>query len=694
MEISELALAVLFSATLDEKLVRPTRLTDLHPGLERVTPSTPSRPPSLAFSVRADRRVPSRESLAREDARAELLHAFANHELLAMELMALALLKFPEAPARFRRGLAAAMIEEGVHLELYRGRIRALGSELGAFPTSGFFWTALSKAASPAHFVASMSLTLEQANLDFAIEYSELFRRLGDSETKAVLDRVLADEIRHVRFGLRWFERFRPSGPELFEAHAQHLELPLTPARAKGPRFSTEARQRAGLPNDYVQRLLVYGASRGRPPDVYVFNADAEDELAGRASRGSSRASRAMIRDLAPVMIFLAKSDDVVLLPVLPTTPHLATLTSVGFSIPELKEERPRVELGARRVGNLEPWARTAGARERVQRMLGREVASLDTDRAWLSKANVPEILASQRVSVEHAFAQRVVVDLEGCARAVAELATAHSKLVLKAAFSAAGRARAWVEGPELDEPSLAFARGALKEGPLVVEPWVKRVADFGALLEVGAKDPVLGVRRFITDAHGRYRGHFLFDPLGAFEPEQRAELGRAKLVEVITKAARAVATALARADCLAPRDEGTPRALVGPAGVDAFIYEDEHGALAVRPVVEINARRTMGHVALALERRVRPRSAAIWAHVTSSEVGREGHGSLADWFESIRARAEIELDTRGRIVSGALATTDPSRAKRVVTVLAVGADATEALSKLQLETWSRHAII
>ncbi len=650
MEICELAEQVLFGATLAEKLVRPRRLTDHRPRRDLPPVAQPTRPKELAFTARADRRIPSRESLSREDARAELLHAFANHELLAMELMALALLRFPDAPPRFRRGLAAALLEEEVHLALYRERIRALGLDLGAFPTSGFFWTALSGMESPERFVAAMSLTLEQANLDFAAEYAEIFGRLGDDATKRVLLRVLGDEIRHVRFGLRWFQRWRDPSLSLFDAHAATLTFPLTMVRAKGPRFCTDARARAGLPAEYVQKLVVFGASRGRPPDVFVFNPEAEDELAGRGPR--SKAVTELVSDLAPLMLFLAKSDDLVLVPKRPSTEFLVELTEVGFTLPEIVEETPALELGRRTLGHLQPWASTKSVLSSVRARIGHSIAGTETPAALFSKAWPIERAVGTEWDVSNRrFIASAMAELESL---VSRASSHGAKLVVKSEHSASGRARAWLKGP-LDEKSRLFAERALSEGRVIVEEWKDGVADFGVLLHVGAKDPILGVRRFLTDPRGRYRGHILLDPLASFDAGTRAELGRMGLLEVLRRAGRWVAGELAQAG------------FSGFAGLDALLFRAQSGQLALEPILEINPRRTMGHVALALERRINPRAAALWLHVTKDEVTRLGHRELESWIGTVRTSPTF--DKNGRINRGVLSTNDP-RAKRVATVL------------------------
>ena len=102
-----------------------------------------------------------------------LLHFFANHELLATELMALVLLKFPDAPAAFRKGVFETLKDEQEHTRLYMERMKSCGISLGDFPVSGYFWRCVAPMEHPIDYVAGLCLTFEQANLDFAGHYGQ-----------------------------------------------------------------------------------------------------------------------------------------------------------------------------------------------------------------------------------------------------------------------------------------------------------------------------------------------------------------------------------------------------------------------------------------------------------------------------------------------------------------------------------------
>src|SRR4051812_23560824 len=114
MSLEDFAKTILFSRTLAEKLGSPDAadFSAAEPGVARrlegpEIPEFPGRPPELFPREKPARAAafPRVEELGDPRRRGEVLHFFANHELLATELMALALLRFPEAPAAFREGL-------------------------------------------------------------------------------------------------------------------------------------------------------------------------------------------------------------------------------------------------------------------------------------------------------------------------------------------------------------------------------------------------------------------------------------------------------------------------------------------------------------------------------------------------------------------------------------------------------------
>ncbi|MEL7059639.1 MAG: DUF455 family protein [Acidobacteriota bacterium] len=258
MEVRELALRVVTSPSLDDKLrpERLERLTDRTPG-PALRLDAPAREPQLRIVSTRDARikVPSPQGMGDPAQRRRILNALANHELQAAELFAWALLAFPDADPEFRRGLLEILDDEQRHTRMYIARLEAHGARFGDWPVTGYFWNKIDGLTSPLAFACTMGLTFENANLDHTREYAEYARSGGDLKTAAVIDRVHLDERRHVRFGWTWLLRLKAADQEPWDAYRQALGWPLRPSKARGARFERAAREAAGLDDDFIRRL-------------------------------------------------------------------------------------------------------------------------------------------------------------------------------------------------------------------------------------------------------------------------------------------------------------------------------------------------------------------------------------------------------------------------------------------------------
>jgi hypothetical protein len=183
MELREFAERVVFGTTLEDKLFRPETFTDTRPGSAWESPVAPGRPDVLRFkapgSATTTDSFPGLHRLDHGSERGKVLHFFANHELLATELMALVLLRFPDAPPAFRRGVLKTLQDEQDHVRLYLERMKACGVVFGELPVSGYFWRSVAPMRSPMDFVSGLSLTFEQANLDFSKTFGRAFAEAG-----------------------------------------------------------------------------------------------------------------------------------------------------------------------------------------------------------------------------------------------------------------------------------------------------------------------------------------------------------------------------------------------------------------------------------------------------------------------------------------------------------------------------------
>jgi len=691
MEIQEFAQRVLMADTLQDKLSPPPvgQLSDVEPGGACRVPDAPGRPAGLHFSARGQRvRLPRPDELQDPEARAVLLHAFANHELLAVELMALALLKFPEAPAAFRRGLVHTLREEQEHTRLYMERMASGGLALGDLPVNGFFWKSISGMTTPLDYVSHLSLTFEQANLDYARHYGQLFHRIGDAETGGLLDRIYQDEIAHVGYGLKWFRRWKDPARADWDAWQDTMAFPLSAARAKGNApFNREGRQAAGFSEEFINALDLFSHSRGRTPWVGWFNPAAEACALTRDPATARRESTTdtLARDLDVLPVFSLNAEDVVLVRRPPRPEHLRQLREAGVALPQFEVLTRSGALAAgsplrsRKIGRLRPWAWSADSAALLAPLLENAgeaaFASVPWDdeiRALYSK--VTGAGAAQGLAQAAGFPDEtwgtVAEDEAGVVEALAGLAAqGYARACLKVPFSIAGRGMIQVQTAGLSGRDLTWLRPALfQQQAVVVEAWLDRVADFSCQYELtpGRLPAFKGQVRLINDAGGRFLACEAAPSFTRLLPPEAARCLHESAAESLYQQ---------RVPELLMNLPGLSR-LHGSLGIDAFLYRDSAGKIRLRPLVEINPRTTMGRVTLDLRRLVDPSKNSRFRIVHRRAVLAEGYASLEAYARQLTGKAPLRMEKTSsglRLAGGSLVLNDPEVAEAFLAILSVG---------------------
>ncbi|MEQ9662062.1 MAG: ferritin-like domain-containing protein, partial [Parasphingopyxis sp.] len=145
--------------------------------------------------------------------------------------------------------------EEAMHFALLDRRLRSLGSGYGALPAHGGLWeSAQDTAHDRVARLAVVPMVLEARGLDVTPATVDRFRAAGDKRSAEILERIARDEIRHVHFGVKWFESCCAEQDLLPEAHWQLLVKRYFNGRLKPP-FNASARRQAGLSREYYLPL-------------------------------------------------------------------------------------------------------------------------------------------------------------------------------------------------------------------------------------------------------------------------------------------------------------------------------------------------------------------------------------------------------------------------------------------------------
>jgi Protein of unknown function (DUF455) len=445
----------------------------------------------------------------------------------------------------------------------------------------------------PLDFVTRLNLTFEQANLDFSKHYATLFRQVGDTATAAVLEKIHLDEIGHVGHGLTWFRHWKQHGESDWNAFRRCLTFPLTPARAKGiAPFNADSRRLAGLDEDFIRNLEVCEHSRGRTPVVHWFNPNAEGH-ARSAFTGlpwhPDKTALALEQDLELLILGCCRRDDAALLRRSPSVDHLTRLKNAGFEIPEILDIP---SLADRRLGGFRPWAWSPEASLLFKPFAAAVSPAMDhpwrapLPPAWLSK-EIGLLLEHQLGPVPetgtlHHHADTTLTEIRRL--------LSSGEALLKAPFSHAGRGHLRVNSQSDPAKTAGWIRNTLAaHGSVVVEPWLDRLLDFSALYEMqpGVPPTLLGLTHMENDPSGRFLGIRVGPKWGSQLSPGLASFiyGPARVMEIYQNKIPAT----------------LPNLLPGYAGplcVDALIHRRPDGSPALKPVVELNVRLTMGRIA------------------------------------------------------------------------------------------------
>lgn len=349
---------------------------------------------------------------------------------------------------------------------------------------------------------------------------------------------------------------------------------------------------------------------------LHIFNPEHDIALAhGSPLFTSPRAGRQLRADLGFLPALWAGEESVVWTD--QPQEALENVRRLGLDVlPGLFVDTPTLRRLAHQVEAVDPWGWDAALCHQLQR-LGVNPRILPTDeelkevRALSHRRTAKVLLESTHhtllIDNEVAYSvkekEEVVettkknVELTGEAIEVKDEAALLQQLVrwpeavLKAPWSSSGRGVRMVSAP-VHSSVLQWALGVMRrQGSLMVEPLYHKVADFGMEFSANAEGfTYIGLSLFDTSGTA-YTGNLL-----ATEEEKRTKLARYLSPTQIDSLRQLVL------HCL---EAISPRFRLGPFGIDMMIVRKEDGKTRVHPCVEINFRRTMGHVAIALQQRI-----------------------------------------------------------------------------------------
>ncbi|MFM5908141.1 MAG: ferritin-like domain-containing protein [Novosphingobium sp.] len=227
-------------------VARDWRLGRLDFAFDCPMPDRPAWPERL--ELLAPRFMPKRRKGGSERGRIALWHAIAHIEFVAIDL---ALDMAGRFGAEMGRGFVSDFLkvaaDEAMHFAVIERHLARMGAAYGDLPAHDGLWEA---AHATRHDVAArlavVPMVLEARGLDVTPATIERVRQAGDMPGVAILERILDDEIDHVRIGAMHFAAHVSSRGESVE-ESWKMQVKRHFSGAVKPPFNDSARLAAGL---------------------------------------------------------------------------------------------------------------------------------------------------------------------------------------------------------------------------------------------------------------------------------------------------------------------------------------------------------------------------------------------------------------------------------------------------------------
>ncbi len=200
------------------------------------------------------REVP-RRSLATEQGRVVMLHAFAHIEFNAINLALDAAYRFREMPDAYISDWLQVAAEEAYHFSLIADYLRDLGSSYGACSAHNGLWDMVCKTRHDVlHRMALVPRVMEARGLDVTPGLMQKFSQIGDQRTVDILQIIYQEEIGHVAIGNRWYQYCCEQRGLDARATFRCLIDQYFAGNLRGP-FNHAARIQAGFEEDELNQL-------------------------------------------------------------------------------------------------------------------------------------------------------------------------------------------------------------------------------------------------------------------------------------------------------------------------------------------------------------------------------------------------------------------------------------------------------
>ncbi len=236
------------------QLVRDWRRGNLPTGFSAAMPDRPAWPARL--QLLAPSQMPKRGRGGSDRNRAALWHSLAHIEFVAIDLALDMVGRFGGAmDDSFISDFLAVAADEAMHFTLIARHMRTMGLAYGDLPVHDGLWISAQETAGDlAARLAVVPMVLEARALDVTPPTLERVRAQGDLRGAKILERILDDEVRHVRAGSSHFEQICHKRGETVDECWIRLVRRHFHGAVKPP-FNDSARLAGGLSRDAYTAL-------------------------------------------------------------------------------------------------------------------------------------------------------------------------------------------------------------------------------------------------------------------------------------------------------------------------------------------------------------------------------------------------------------------------------------------------------
>lgn len=226
-------------------------------------------------------------------------------------------------------------------------------------------------------------------------------------------------------------------------------------------------------------------------------------------------------------------------------------------------------------IGEVVPWGWTKSVKELTKQVCPMQrIPILDAVRMVNSRDYAVTLESELGVSIGTKVCSNAK-QVEEC------LKNSETGCVVKPILSQAGRGQLRMTSSA--EANTQKCERLLKSSAVVVEPWLHSLVEFGCQWDIddSGESCLLGVTQLASNPDGSFHG----SQTGISELAPHVQ----DILRIQEQAVRRIA------------DEG----YFGPVGIDAMVYRDAHGEERTRPLQDINARFTMGRIAVEWSRKL-----------------------------------------------------------------------------------------